>query len=97
MATLEAWGLIKEAALVDSKIGNEAINIHGRTGKLKPTTAAGAAAHFAEQDREVQRLECIGAPMPAKERKAIAKAAFVKSGIYAPNTISGAFNRTKIT
>ena len=27
MATLEAWGLIKEAALVESKIGSEAINI----------------------------------------------------------------------
>ena len=27
MTTLEAWGLIKEAALVESKIGSEAINI----------------------------------------------------------------------
>ena len=54
MTTLEAWGLIKDAALVASKIDNEAINIRKRIGKLKPTTAAGAAARFAEQERKVQ-------------------------------------------
>ena len=35
--------------------------------------------------------------MPAKERKAITKAAFAKPGACAPSTASGALSRAKIT
>ena len=63
-----------------------------RTGKLKPATALGAPALFAELKGEMNRLESIGAPMSSKEAKAIAKAAFMKPGICAPSTISGALS-----
>ena len=50
------------AALANSKIGNEAISIRKYIGKLKPTTASGAAAYFAEQEREAQGQECSALP-----------------------------------
>ena len=71
------------------------INIRKRIGKLKPATALGAAALFAELKGEMLRLESTGAPMSSKEAKAITKAAFAKPGICAPSTISGALSRAK--
>ena len=62
MSPREAWERIKEMAMAASKIGAEAMIIRKRTEKLKPAATTGAAAHFAEQEREAQRLKSIGAP-----------------------------------
>ena len=40
MATLEAWGQAKEAALAGSKTDSEAVSIRKRAGKLKPHAGA---------------------------------------------------------